>query len=55
MNSHQRRKHRRKLKRIEKNFKQIARLAVVKWDTILDGISPAGRTNNWEVRNVNNN
>lgn len=53
MNAHQRRKHRRKLRRIEKQFETVKKLAVVRMDNILEGISPAGRTNNWEVSNVN--
>lgn len=55
MNSHQRRKHRRKLRRIEKQFETVKKLAVVRMDNILEGVSPAGRTNNWEVSNVTGN
>ena len=53
MNARQRRKHRRKLRRIEKQFEQVRKLAIVRMDNILEGVSPAGRTNNWEVSNVN--
>jgi hypothetical protein len=52
MNSHQRRKHRRKLRRIEKKFDTVRKLAVVRMDNILEGVSPVGRTNNWEASNV---
>lgn len=55
MNSHQRRKHRRKLRRIEKKFDSVRKLAVVRMNNILEGVSPAGRTNNWEASNVGTN
>lgn len=53
MNARQRRRHLRKLRRIEKRFETISKLAAIKMDNILEGVSPAGRTNNWEVSNVN--
>lgn len=52
MNSRQRRKHKRKLRKIEKQFEVVSRLAVVRMNSILEGISPAGRTNKWETSNV---
>jgi hypothetical protein len=55
MNSHQRRKQRRKLKQIEKQFQEVRKLAAVRMDNILEGVSPAGRTNKWEVSNVTGN
>ena len=55
MNSHQRRKHRRKLRRIEKQFETVRKLAVVRMDNILESVSPAGRTNKWETSNAANN
>ena len=54
MNSHGRRKARRATERAARRLAELVKTVNVTqhWDQVLQGLSPAGKTNNWGVSNV---